>query len=84
MQSVNFSKARDELASLLDTVTHDRVPVEITRRDKASVIMIDKDEYEGMMETLHLLSSPANARRLLDAVADIEAGQKLVSRDLVE
>lgn len=84
MQSINFSKAREELASLLDTVTRDRVPVEITRRDKSSVIMVDKDEYEGMMETLHLLSSPANARHLLDAVADINANRNLISHDLVE
>ncbi|MBB4063305.1 type II toxin-antitoxin system Phd/YefM family antitoxin [Gellertiella hungarica] len=84
MQSVNFSKAREELASLLDTVTRDRVPVEITRRDKSSVIMVDKDEYEGMLETLHLLSSPANARHLLDAVADIAANRNLVSHDPVE
>ncbi len=84
MQSVNFSKAREELASLLDTVTRDRVPVEITRRDKSSVIMVDKDEYEGMMETLHLLSSPANARHLLDAVADIADNRNLISHDLAE
>lgn len=84
MQSINFSRAREELASLLDTVTRDRVPVEITRRDKSSVIMVDKDEYEGMMETLHLLSSPANARHLLDAVADIDANRNLISHDLVE
>ncbi len=84
MQSVKFSKAREELASLLDTVTHDRVPVEITRRDKSSVILVDKDEYEGMMETLHLLSSPANARHLLNAVADIAASDNLVTHDLVE
>ncbi len=75
MDTVFFSKARAELAGLLDKVNEDAVPVEIVRRDKPSAILIGKDEYEGMMETIHLLSSPANAARLLKAKADIEAGR---------
>lgn len=84
MQSVNFSKAREELAGLCDQVSRDRVPVEVTRRDKASVVLIDKQEYEGMMETLHLLSSPANAERLMRAVADVKAGRNIVDHDLID
>ncbi len=84
MRTVMFSKARDELAGLLDEVSQDRAPIEIVRRDKASAILIDKREYEGMLETLHLMSSPANAKRLVDAMADIEAGKNLVHHPLVE
>lgn len=74
MRTVMFSKARNELASLLDEVSQDRVAVEIVRRDKPSAILIDKDEYEGMMETLHLLSTPANAARLMAAIGNVDAG----------
>ena len=84
MRTVMFSKARDELAGLLDEVSQDRAPIEIVRRDKASAILIDKREYEGMLETLHLMSSPANAKRLVEAMADIEAGKNLVHHPLVE
>ncbi len=83
MRTVMFSRARNELASLLDEVSQDRVPVEIVRRDKPSAILIDKDEYEGMMETLHLLSTPANATRLMEAIENVNAG-KIEFHDLIE
>jgi len=83
MQTIMFSRARSELAGLLDQIARDRAPVEIVRREKSSAILIDKDEYEGLMETIHLLSSPANAARLLEAKADIDAG-KATERDMIE
>lgn len=83
MQTIMFSKARGELAALLDQVARDRTSVEIVRRDKPSAILMDKNEYEGIMETIHLLSSPANALRLLKAKEDIEAGNVVV-RDMIE
>lgn len=79
-----FSQARQELASLLDEVSNDRAPIEIMRRDKPSAILIDKDEYEGMLETLHLMSTPANATRLMEAIANVNDGSKLVVHDLIE
>ena len=78
MDTVFFSKARAALAGLLDKVNEDAMPIEIVRRDKPSAVLISKDEYEGIMETLHLLSSPANAARLHQAKADIEAGKHSV------
>ncbi len=84
MRTIMFSQARQELASLLDEVSNDRVAVEIVRRDKPSAILIDKDEYEGMLETLHLLSTPANATRLMEAIATAEEGKNLIVHDLIE
>ncbi len=75
MDTVFFSKARSELAGLLDKVNEDAAPIEIVRRDKPSAVLMSKDEYEGMMETLYLLSTPANAARLHQGKADIEAGR---------
>ena len=75
MDAIMFSKARAEFASLLDKVHDDAAPIEIVRRDKPSAVLISKEEYEGMMETLYLLSSPANAKRLREGIADIEAGR---------
>ena len=43
----------------------------------------DKEEYDGIMETLHLLRSPANAARLLKSIAAADAGQ-IVERGLIE
>lgn len=74
MRTVMFSKAREELASILDEVSNDCVTVEIVRRNKPSVILIDKSDYEGMMETMYLMSTPANAKRLLNAIENVDAG----------
>ncbi|MCG8503564.1 MAG: type II toxin-antitoxin system prevent-host-death family antitoxin [Sphingomonadales bacterium] len=74
MDTIQFSAARQSLAKLLDRVVADKTPVEISRRDKPSVIVVDKNEYEGMMETIHLLSSPRNAERLMQGIAALEAG----------
>jgi antitoxin YefM len=75
METVFFSKARAELAGLLDKVNADAAAIEIVRRDKPSAVLISKEEYEGMMETLYLLSTPANAARLQQGKADIDAGR---------
>lgn len=74
MDTIFFSKARAELAGLLDKVNDDAAPVEIVRRDKPSAVLMGKDEYESLVETIHLLSSPTNAARLLKAKVDLEAG----------
>ncbi len=84
MRTVMFSAARNELASLLDEVAQDRVAVEIVRRDKPSAILIDKEEYEGIIETLHVLSTPTNASRLMEAITDANEGKNLVSHDLLD
>ncbi|AGB72027.1 MULTISPECIES: type II toxin-antitoxin system Phd/YefM family antitoxin [Rhizobium] len=84
MRTVMFSAARNELASLLDEVAQDRVAVEIVRRDKPSAILIDKEEYEGIIETLHVLSTPTNAARLMEAITDTNEGKNLVSHDLLD
>ena len=79
----NYTDARQNLKSLMDSATEDRVPVIITRTTGAPVIMMAKSEYDATMETFHLLRSPRNAERLRAAIADVEAG-KVVHADLVD
>jgi len=73
MHVVGYSAARQGLAKLMDSVVDDRRPVIVTRAKAASVVMIALEEYEAMAETLHLLRSPRNARRLQKATADATA-----------
>jgi antitoxin YefM len=63
-----YSQARAELAQLMSRVTDDREVVVVKRRDHPAVAMIAADELAGLMETAHLLRSPANAERLLAAL----------------
>ncbi len=66
-----YSQARANLASLLDQVTSDREIVIIRRRNGEDVALVAADELSGLLETAHLLRSPANARRLLAALARV-------------
>jgi len=66
---ISYSQARQRLASLLDAVTDDREIVIIRRRKGESAALISADELASLTETAHLLRSPANASRLLEALA---------------
>lgn len=79
----NYTEARHNLRSLMDSVVEDRVPVVITRTTGAPVVMLAKDQYDATMETFHLLRSPRNAERLRAAIADVDAGN-VVHADLVD
>ena len=74
MQVASFSHTRANLAELMDQVVNDRNPLVVTRQANPSVVMLAYDEWLSIAETLHLLSSPANADRLLDAISNLEAG----------
>lgn len=67
----------------MDQVCADRDPVVITRKRDQSVVMLSLEDYEALEETAYLLRAPANARRLLEAMASLEDGHG-VERDPVE
>ncbi len=75
MLFMTTTEARANLAALLDRVTQDREPVIITRRGGAAAALIAVDDLESLLETVYLLRSPANAERLLAALARARAGQ---------
>ena len=64
-----YSYARANLKALLDQVAESREPLYIRRRGGEDVAVIAADELRGLIETAHLLRSPANAERLLRALA---------------
>lgn len=74
MDVVNYSTARQNLASLMDKVTHDRAPVIVTRQGAEDVVLMSLSEFEGWQETAHLLASPANAERLRRSIKQLNAG----------
>jgi antitoxin YefM len=82
--NTSYSKARANLASLLETVTSDREVVIIERRGREDVAMVAASELSSLLETAHLLRSPANAERLLDALGQAldGKGQKMSSEKL--
>ena len=83
MDHVLYTELRQNLKKHLDKVCDDRAPLLVTRRNGESVVMLALSEYESLEETLHLLSDPANAERLLRSIAQAEAGQ-LVEHEIIE
>ena len=82
-QVLNYTQARQNLKSLMDTVIEDRIAITITRTTSEPVIMMAKTEYDALMETLYLIRSPRNAERLREAIAEIDRGD-VVNVEMVE
>lgn len=74
MPNAPFTEFRQNLATHFDSVLQSRAPLLVTRQGKEAVVVMAEGEYESMKETLHLLSSPANAERLRTSIAQLEAG----------
>lgn len=74
MDAIPYSRLRSNLASEMDRVCADHAPIIVTRKASASVVMISLEDYEALEETAYLLRSPRNARRLLESIAELEAG----------
>lgn len=68
MRAINYSEARQNLKTVMDTICMDHEPAIITRKSGESVVMISAEDYDSLMETEYLLSSPANARHLLESL----------------
>jgi antitoxin YefM len=75
VDAISYTAARANLAQTMNRVCGDHEPLIITRNGQPSVVMLSLDDYKALEETAYLLRSPANARRLLDAIDSLEAGQ---------
>lgn len=75
MDVLSFSDARANFKALMDHVVDDRSPVIVTRQKAEAVVMVSLSDWNAMAETLHLLSTPANADRLRQGVRELEAGK---------
>ncbi len=83
MPTISYTDFRQHLATHMDDVCDSRVPLRVTRQNARPVIVISEEEYDGIMETLHLLRTPANAEHLLRSIADANAG-RFAEHELLE
>jgi antitoxin YefM len=74
MEIVTYSETRANLKAIMDRAVNDHTPIAITRQRGKSVVMVDLDDWNAMQEARYLLSTPNNARGLLESIAQIEAG----------
>ena len=83
MRIVNFSDARNSLKDVIDQVVEDADVTVISRRDAPDAVVMSFDYYSSLIETVHLLSSPANAAHLARSISQLRSGQA-ARRDLIK
>lgn len=83
MDAITYSTARANLASTMDRVCNDHEALIITRNGEQSVVMLSLEDFQALEETAYLLRNPANAKRLLTAVGQLNTG-KGVARPLAK
>src|SRR5579875_3744580 len=81
--AITASEARSRLFPLIQQVNDDHEPIRINSRSGDAVLM-SADDFDSWQETIYLLRSPANARRLMEAVARDKSGQGGVAKTLEE
>lgn len=74
MNVLTYTEARASFKQAMDNVCRDHEPTVITRQRGEHVVMLSLEDFNSMQETIYLLSSPKNAQRLYESIAQIKAG----------
>ncbi|MDQ7914248.1 type II toxin-antitoxin system Phd/YefM family antitoxin [Pseudomonas sp. 102515] len=77
MRVLTFSQAYADLEQAMDEVCRNHEPAVITRQRGEPVVMISLDDYNGMRETIYLLGSSANAKRLRASIDQLRASKAI-------
>lgn len=83
MDTMSYTAFRNDLARVLDKVNDDHKPVLITRQNGKPAVVISLEDFQSYEETAYLMSSPKNAARLSESIAQLEAG-KVLHKGLIE
>ena len=83
MIAANFSEFRTNLKTYLDNVEDNNETLIVKRKTGKGTVVISLDEYNSIMETVHLLSSKSNADRLYESIKQMKDGQTR-TEDLIE
>ena len=83
MIAANYTEFRTELKKFLDEVENNNETLIIKRGTGKGTVLLSLEEYNSMIETMHLLSSKANADRLYESINQMKAG-KIVRKKLIE
>ena len=82
MDALTFTDTRANLKDVMDRVVNDHAPVLVTRQKADAVVMVSLADWNAMQETMHLVSSRANAARLMESLTEMNAGGAQ-ERDLI-
>ena len=74
MDTLNYTDVRSNFATVMEKVCDNHEPLIINRNKKRSVVMMSLEDYASIEETNYLLRSPKNAKRLREAIENVEKG----------
>ncbi|MCX7101294.1 MAG: type II toxin-antitoxin system Phd/YefM family antitoxin [Methylobacter sp.] len=83
MRIISFTQARSSLKAVLDGVVNDADCTVVTRRDAENAVIMSMDYYNSLMETVHLLKTPANAAHLAKSIEQYKTGNSK-ERDIID
>jgi antitoxin YefM len=83
MDVLTFTDTRARLKEVMERVVEDHAPVVVTRQKAEAVVIVSLTDWKTLEETAHLLSTPRNAARLANAIAELDAGGG-AERELME
>lgn len=83
MRTITYSEARQNLSETMVQTVNDRAPTLITRQNGESCVLMSLADFNSLEETAYLLRSPANAKRLINAIQSLTAGRG-VEKDISE
>jgi len=75
MRVINYTEARSRFKAVLDQVAEDADYTVISRRDSEDAVIMSLEQFNGLMETVHLLKSPANVNHLNKSLEQYRTGQ---------
>jgi antitoxin YefM len=84
MKVTSYSKLRQNLARCMDEVNEDHAPMLVTRANGKHAVLMSLEDFASYEETRYLMSNPANAKALTEAIADIEAGHNMIDVEFDE
>ena len=80
MDAMTYTTVRANLARTMERVCNDHEALIITRNGEQAVVMLSLEDYKSLEETAYLLRTPANAKRLLSATTQLDAGKGVVRK----
>ncbi|MES2677389.1 MAG: type II toxin-antitoxin system Phd/YefM family antitoxin [Pseudomonadota bacterium] len=73
--TISYTSLRQNLSSVLNKIEKNKEAFFVTRKKHPDIVMVARDDYESLVETLHLLSNAANAKRLNQALEQDAKGE---------
>lgn len=75
MQNISYTKLRENLSSTLEKIESNRETFKVLRKEHKPIVMMTEEDYNSLNETLYLLSTEANADRLLESIQQAQKNQ---------